>query len=175
MKLAESHGRFLYDDIVATHEVTHFDRAPGDGYAIRAKDSIEVSSFHPIEFKVIDHIGAGMVSKEKLGPFQTVRIMTGVLMPEGSDTVVMLELSAEVEPDGEKYMIIKRSFKEGDNISYQGEDAKKGDLLIERGTYINPGVQAVLATFGYSELNVAKKPRLACLQQEPNCLRSQIF
>ena len=116
-----------------------------------------------------------MVSKEKLGPFQTVRIMTGVLMPEGSDTVVMLELSAEVEPDGEKYMIIKRSFKEGDNISYQGEDAKKGDLLIERGTYINPGVQAVLATFGYSELNVAKKPRLACLQQEPNCLRSQIF
>lgn len=154
----ESHERFLYDDIVATNDVPHFDRAPVDGYAIRAIDSKFAAATNPIEFKVIDHIGAGMVSKVKVGPFEAIRIMTGAQMPIECDTVVMLELSSEIERNGQKYMVIKRSFKEGDNISYSGEDAKKGDILVDRGTYINPGIQAVLATFGHYQLKVARKP-----------------
>jgi molybdopterin molybdotransferase len=84
--------------------------------------------------------------------------MTGAQMPEGSDAVVMLELAKATEHDGKHYMTIKRSYKKGDNVSYCGEDAKEGDILVPKGTFINPGIQAMLATFGYAEVPVARKP-----------------
>jgi molybdopterin molybdotransferase len=158
ISINDSHGRFLAEDIKATHDVPHFDRAPYDGYAVRAIDTKNASQTNPVEFEVIDHIGAGMVSSKKVGPFQAVRIMTGAQMPDGCDAVVMLELTKELERDGKKLMSIKRPFKKGENVSFRGEDAKEGQVLIKKGTKINPGIQAVLATFGYSKVPVAKKP-----------------
>ncbi|SDI31733.1 molybdopterin molybdotransferase [Alteribacillus persepolensis] len=60
-------------------------------------------------------------------------------------------------------MEIKRTLKKGDNISFQGEYTKAGNTLVEKGTFINPGVSALLATFGYSEIPVAKNPVIGLL------------
>lgn len=158
VSINESYGRFLSEDLVATHDVPHFDRAPYDGFAVRSIDTVEASISNPIEFEVIDHIGAGLVTTKKVGPFQAVRIMTGAKMPEECDAVVMLELTQSHEHSGKPYMSIKRSYQKGDNVSFCGEDAKKGEVLVKRGTKINPGIQAMLATFGYAEVPVAKKP-----------------
>lgn len=158
VSINESYGRFLSEDLVATHDVPHFDRAPYDGFAVRSIDTVEASISNPIEFEVIDHIGAGLVTTKKVGPFQAVRIMTGAMMPEECDAVVMLELTQSLEHNGKPYMSIKRSYQKGDNVSFCGEDAKKGEVLVKRGTKINPGIQAMLATFGYAEVPVAKKP-----------------
>ena len=59
--------------------------------------------------------------------------MTGAQMPAGSDAVVMLELAKTAERDGKQYMTIKRSYNKGDNVSYRGEDAKKGEVLVPKG------------------------------------------
>jgi molybdopterin molybdotransferase len=158
VSIKESFSRFLSDDIIATSDVPHFDRAPYDGFAIRSIDSIEASLNNPIEFEVIDHIGAGLISLKVVGEFQTVRIMTGAMMPEGTDAVAMFEVAQTQEKNGIPFMTIKRSFKKGDNVSFQGEDAKVGEVLVKKGTLINPGIQAVLATFGYKNVPVAKKP-----------------
>lgn len=158
VSINESYGRYLSEDIKATNDVPHFDRAPYDGFAVRTIDTKEASQDNPIEFEVVDHIGAGMVTAEKVSSFQAVRIMTGAQMPVECDAVVMLELAKAYERDGKSYMSIKRSYKPGDNVSFTGEDAKKGDVLIQKGTKINPGVQAILATFGYASVPVAKKP-----------------
>lgn len=154
----ESLNRYLAEDITATNDVPHFDRSPYDGFAVRSIDTAEASQTNAVEFEVIDHIGAGSVTKEKVDPFQAVRIMTGAQMPDECDAVVMIELTKTYEKDGKNYMSLKRSFKPGDNVSFKGEDAKTGDLLIKKGTKINPGVQAILATFGYANVPVAKKP-----------------
>ncbi|MFO1445522.1 molybdopterin molybdotransferase MoeA [Bacillus sp. Bva_UNVM-123] len=158
VSINESYGRYLSEDITATSDVPHFDRAPYDGFAVRTIDTLRASQANPIEFEVIDHIGAGMVTSAQVGPFQAVRIMTGAQMPAECDAVVMLELAKTFEREGKNYMAIKRSYKPGDNVSYTGEDAKKGDILIQKGTKINPGIQAILATFGYEKVPVAKKP-----------------
>lgn len=158
VSINDSFGRYLAKDITATNDVPHFNRSPYDGFAVRAIDTKEASQNHPVEFEVIDHIGAGSVTKKKVEAFQAVRIMTGAQMPEECDAVVMLELTNGYEKDGKPYMSIKRSFNSGDNISFRGEDAKEGDILISKGTKINPGVQAILATFGYAKVPVAKKP-----------------
>ncbi len=158
VSIDESYGRYLAEEIAAANDVPHFDKAPYDGFAIRSIDTKDASLSNPIEFEVIDHIGAGIVSGKELGPLQVIRIMTGAQMPAGSDAVVMLEVAATEERDGKPYMTIKRSFKKGENVCFRGEDAKKGEVIVEKGTYINPGIQAVLATFGYAKVPVAKKP-----------------
>ncbi|MCM3570015.1 gephyrin-like molybdotransferase Glp [Neobacillus mesonae] len=156
--IEESFGRYLSEDIIATNDVPHFDRAPYDGFAIRSLDSSEASMEHPVEFEVIDHIGAGFVSEKTVGPNQAVRIMTGAMMPKGADAVVMFEVTHTYEKNGTPFMSIKRRFKKGENVSFRGEDTKEGEVLVKKGTRINPGVMAILAAFGYKHVPVAKKP-----------------
>ncbi len=158
VSIEKCYGRFLAEDLCADHDVPPFNRSPYDGFAIRASDSIHANQHNPVEFEVIDEIGAGYVSKKKVEPFQAIRIMTGAQMPNDCDAVVMLELTKEFERNDKKYMSIKRSFKNGDNISFKGEDTTKGTVLVRKGTYINPGIKALLATFGYAKVKVAKKP-----------------
>ncbi|MBT2729281.1 molybdopterin molybdotransferase MoeA [Bacillus sp. ISL-75] len=160
VSINESFGRFLSEDLIATSDVPHFDRAPYDGFAVRSIDTREASLSNVVEFKVVDHIGAGMVSTKVIGEHQAVRIMTGAMMPVGTDAVVMFEVAKAYEKNGIPYMSIKRSFKKGDNVSFSGEDAKQGEVLVKKGTLINPGIQAMLATFGYERVSVAKKPRV---------------
>ncbi|WP_372814145.1 gephyrin-like molybdotransferase Glp [Paenibacillus sp.] len=151
-------GRYLAEDLAADHDIPSFDRSPYDGFAIRSEDTVRASKDHPITFEVTGTIGAGSVYRDQVGPFQAVRIMTGAEIPKSCDAVVMLELTRPFEEDGQAYIEIKRSFKHGDNISFQGEEARKGMILAKRGTYINPGIMALLATFGYSQVPVARKP-----------------
>lgn len=158
ISIENGYGRRLAHDITATSDVPHFDRSPYDGFAIRACDTVEASQDSEIEFEVIDHIGAGHVSEKQVGSFQAVRIMTGAMMPAGSDAVIMLELTKSYEKDGHTFMSLKRKVEPGENVSFRGEDTKEGEVLLRKGTLVNPGVQAMLATFGYAEIQVAKKP-----------------
>ncbi|NRD78410.1 molybdopterin molybdotransferase MoeA [Bacillus sp. BRMEA1] len=158
--IEESYGRFISEDIIATCDVPHFDRAPYDGFAIRSIDTQNASQSNPVEFEVIDHIGAGMVSGKKINQYQAVRIMTGAMLPDGADAVAMFEVTQTYEQNGKPYMSLKRGFKKGENVSFRGEDAKEGDVLVKKGTCINPGIQAILAAFGYRDVPTAKKPTI---------------
>ncbi|HDX9640544.1 TPA: gephyrin-like molybdotransferase Glp [Bacillus mobilis] len=158
ISLIESYGRTLGEDVIADHDVPHFDRSPYDGFAIRAEDTKEASSSNPIQFEVIGEIGAGFVFTEEVKAFQAVRIMTGAAIPSWCNAVVMLELTEGLEENEKTYMKLKRSFSSGDNISFKGEDVKQNSILVRKGTVINPGVAALLATFGYSAVHVVKQP-----------------
>ncbi|MFE4242898.1 molybdopterin molybdotransferase MoeA [Peribacillus butanolivorans] len=156
--LEKSHYRFLAQDIIATNDVPHFNRSPYDGFALRSEDTAEGSLNNPLEFEVIEELAAGMVSTLPVQQNQVARIMTGAQMPDECDAVIMFELTKEFEKDGKKYISFKRSLNAGENVSFKGEDAKKGDILVKKGTMINPGIIGLLATFGYAEVPVAKKP-----------------
>lgn len=158
VSINESDNRFLGEPIRASYDVPPFDRAPYDGFAIRAEDSIHASQDNPIEFEVIEEIGAGYIAKKEVGSFQTVRIMTGAIMPKESNAVVMLELAKDIVKEGKPYMVIKRPYRPGDNVSYQGSETKAGSILVDKGRIINPGIKALLATFGYARVPVVKKP-----------------
>ncbi|MBM7583975.1 molybdopterin molybdotransferase [Bacillus pakistanensis] len=163
IQLESAHGRFLAEDLIADHNVPWFNRSPYDGFAVRAEDTEKANSDYPLSLQVVGEIGAGMVFNGQVGAFEAVRIMTGAGIPEGCDAVVMLELVKEFTDGNRKFIEIKRSLNKGQNISFEGEDAKKGTILVKKGTYINPGVLALLATFGYSKVPVAKKPVVGVL------------
>ncbi|BCC31807.1 molybdopterin molybdotransferase MoeA [Bacillus cereus] len=158
VSITESYGRILGEDVISDHDVPHFDRSPYDGFAIRAEDTKEANQENAIEFEVIGEIGAGSVFTEKVGSFQAVRIMTGAAIPADCNAVVMLELTEGFEKNGKTYMKLKRPFHSGDNVSCKGEDIKQNQVLVQKGAVINPGVAALLAMFGYSNVKVVKQP-----------------
>ncbi len=156
--IEKSYGRFLGEDLIADHHVPPFDRSPYDGFAVRAMDTDHASSNSPVELKIVGEVGAGSVFERPVAEGEVVRIMTGAQIPNGCNAVFMLEEVNESEKNGKKYIQIKRSVKSGKNISFTGEDTKKGTILTKKGIYITPGVVALLATFGYKKVPVAKKP-----------------
>lgn len=157
--LKDAYGRILTEAILAKHDVPPFNRSAYDGYAIRAVDSQEASEEKPAKFSIIGNIGAGHVGDQPLKENKAYRIMTGAILPENADAIVMLE-DTEKTADG---FSISKVFSRGQNISYQGEDAKVGDVLIDAGATIHPGTMALLATFGYAEVHVAKKPKVSVI------------
>jgi len=157
--LGHAYGRILAAPIIAEHDVPPFNRAAFDGYALRARDTINASETNEVYFNVIGTIGAGHTATEPLQAYTAYRIMTGAALPKGADAVVMLE-ETEARNDG---FIIRKRLKQDDNIMLKGEDAQKGESLIEAGTVIHPGTIALLATFGYSEVSVAKQPQVSVI------------
>lgn len=157
--LEKSLNHILAEDIVATYDIPRFAKSPYDGFAIRSVDSQGASGQNRIEFKVIDHIGAGSVSDKLVGDHEAVRIMTGAQIPNGADAVVMFEQTIELEDT----FTIRKPFSKNENISLKGEETTTGDVVLKKGQVINPGAIAVLATYGYAEVKVIKQPSVAVI------------
>jgi molybdopterin molybdotransferase len=157
--LAHTYGRILAEPIIAKHDVPSFNRSPYDGFAVRAADTTGASGENRIKFTVIGEIGAGHVAERGINRGEAYRIMTGAPIPDNADAVVMLEQTTE----GKDSFTLRKPFIRGENISFKGEDSKKGELLVEEGALIHPGTIALLATFGYAEVKVAKRPNVGIL------------
>ena len=165
--LEDTYGRILAEPIIAKHDVPPFNRSPFDGFAVRAEDTADASGDNRVPFNVIGEIGAGHVADREIGKGEAYRIMTGAPIPINADAVVMLEQTVET-PDA---FTLRKPFTSGENISLQGEDAKDGEKLIAEGTLIHPGTIALLATFGYAQVKVAKLPVVAILSTGTELLR----
>lgn len=150
----ESYGRILAEDLTATNDVPLFTKSAMDGFAIRSKDSVDAGGENRAAFKVVEEIPAGASSDYELEENEAFRIMTGAEVPESADAVVMFEQTKETE-DG---FTIRKKFNPDENIAMQGEECKTGEVILPKGTHVNPGTVATLATFGYSRVNVFRQP-----------------
>ncbi|WP_173916656.1 gephyrin-like molybdotransferase Glp [Halobacillus sp. Marseille-Q1614] len=160
VSIPNSHDRILAEDLVAVHAIPPFPKSPYDGYAFIASDTDQASRDHPVEFRVIEEIGAGQRASRPIESGEAVRIMTGAEIPKGATCVAMFEICQTYEQDGQAFMTIKRKMTEGQNIMAKGSETEKGQLLVSKGTKINPGVEALLATFGYHEVKVYRQPKV---------------
>lgn len=161
--LVKASGRYLAEDIVASQDVPAFDRSLYDGYAIQSEDTFDATNANPVEFEVVGHIGAGAVFNNEIQSFQAVRIMTGAEMPEGCNAVVMLEHVQEINKNDKNYITVDRFIPEHERVFKKGQEIQEGTYLVEKGTRITPGIIGLLATFGYSEVLVGKKPVVGVL------------
>lgn len=153
--LQDSFGRYLAEDLVADHDVPLFDRSMMDGFAIRSQDTKNV----PVQLTVTESIGAGYVASRPVVEGEAVRIMTGAPIPEGADAVVMLEHVKEKDGTIE----IHKRLQPDENVAKQGEDMKKGTVLVKVGRKIDSGDIALLATFGYKTVSVYKRPTVGII------------
>ena len=154
--LLQAAGRVLTEPITADRDIPPFPRSTRDGYAVHASDLTKL----PAKLKVIGEIKAGPQQlPSTLNPGQAFSIMTGAPAPPGADAVVMVEYTSQKSDLVE----ITRGVAPGENIVAQGAEAKRGSLLLDRGTRLNQAAIALAASVGRSRLQVFVRPRVAVL------------
>lgn len=155
LPLLAAAGRYLAEDIAADRDLPPFPRATRDGYAARSKDAQPGASL-----KLLGQIKAGEVWKgDVVAQGQCVEIMTGAPVPEGADAVVMVEYTQE----SSGAVRFERGTAAGENVVAPGSEARRGQVVLKRGTRLGPAQIGIAATVGKSRLAVYRQPRVAIL------------
>lgn len=155
VSLEQAHARILAEDIRADIDLPPFDRARMDGYAVRSADVAAA----PARLKLVGEIAAGTKFYGKINPGEAIKIFTGAPIPEGADAVQKVEVT---HSDG-RTVEITEPVKPGQFITPNASEVAAGDLVVERGREIDPAVMAVLASFGYAQVKVGRRPRVAVI------------
>ncbi len=143
--------RVLAEDVFSDMNMPPFNKSAMDGFACRLADIDQ-------ELEIIETIPAGKIPANNIGPGQCSRIMTGAPIPEGADCVIMIEDS---KVTGSKIKILQHPDKS--NICYLGEDIRKGDKVLQKGTRLMPQHISVLAATGYIKPLVYQQPLIAVM------------
>jgi molybdopterin molybdotransferase len=150
--LEKALGRVLAQDVSAPFDVPGFVNAAMDGFAVRAADLPDRSEK---SLRLRGQIFAGAGEGPEVAPGTCVRITTGAPLPRGADTVVMKE---NTRTQGDAVMI-QAGTSAGANVRPAGEDYRRGDLALPRGTRLAPAQLGVMASFGMTHVPVTRRPR----------------
>ena len=154
--LADACQRFLAEDVIADSDLPPFDRSQMDGYAVRASDTENA----PVRLRIVGESAAGDGWHQEMKAGQAVRIMTGAPVPAGADSVQQVELTRDLSPE---LVEIQRAVQLGRSIVTRGSEVKQGATVLKAGEQINPAILATLASFGYANVKVGRRPRVAVL------------
>ncbi len=147
-------GRALATDVRPKRDIPAFDRAAMDGYAVRGEDTYGASDSKPVSLSVVGEATAGNPCGLTIKKGEAVKISTGAQLPKGADAVVMLEY---VKAKNSSVKVLK-PLPPGKNVSLRGEDAKRGELLLSKGSILRPQDIAILAAMGVAKVRVSKRP-----------------
>lgn len=157
-------GRTLAADTTSDIDITPFDNSAMDGFGFRAADLENATDGNPVQLEIVAYIPAGAYYEEVVQPGHAVRIMTGAAMPEGADTVEMIE---KVSFTGEGMvgdtLVLDHVVAHGKNVRYKGEETKAGDLVLPAGTTLSPAALGLLASTGNVEVEVYVKPTVGVI------------
>ena len=148
-------GRICSEDIISPINVPGHANSAMDGFAI-AGASLPTKGI--AEFTEIGTAYAGKTFNDECGKKECVRIMTGAVIPEGTDTVIMQE---QVEQLDDQSIRIDCNHRAGENVRQAGEDIKQGELVLGAGAKINPADLGILASVGIGSLKVTRQPVVA--------------
>lgn len=157
--ILEALGRVLAVDAKAKRDVPAGDNSAMDGYGVRHEDLEHASPSEPRTLKVVGEAPAGRPYEGQVGKGEAVRIFTGGLIPEGVDTVVMVE---DTERDGETVVCVRDPGK-GAHIRPRGEDVRAGETVLHVGDLVRAPEVGMLATLGHAYVHVRQRPLVAIL------------
>lgn len=152
--LNEAAGRVIACGVVAQEGVPPFDRSTVDGFAVVAADTFGCSDALPALLELAGEIEMGAEPPCACTPGACVRIPTGGMLPEGADAVVMLEYCEEF---GDGTVGIARPVAPGDNVVYENDDVKPGQVLIQAGSKLQPHHVGTLASLGMVSCEVQSR------------------
>ena len=151
--IREALGRVLAQDIVPAINVPAHDNSAMDGYAVRFSDL--GNSETPLA--EVGTAYAGRPYDGKVAPGQCVRIMTGAVMPAGTDTVVIQEITRK---EGGK-VVVPAGQKAKQNVRYAGEDLKAGVPVLKSGRLVRSADLGLIASLGIGSVSVKRRLRVA--------------
>ncbi|MDT8409165.1 MAG: molybdopterin molybdotransferase MoeA [Wenzhouxiangellaceae bacterium] len=153
MPLMQALGRVLSEPVIAGMDVPAHTNSAMDGYALRSADVATAG----IRLQQVGTSFAGRPFSGSVAAGQCVRIMTGAVMPDGADSVVMQE---RTRVEGE-FVVFDQAPASGANVRPAGEDIARGDQVLEPGRWLTAADLGLLASLGFAEVSVRQRPRVA--------------
>ena len=147
-------GRVLAEDVISPVDVPSHDNSAMDGYAVRYAD---LKADAKVTLKMVGSSFAGAPFKGALGAGEAVRIMTGGVVPQGADTIVMQEHAAAKDDQ----VTVGGGHKQGQHLRRAGEDLEHGQPALRRGQPLRPAETGLIASLGIAEVSVYRKLRVA--------------
>jgi molybdopterin molybdotransferase len=157
--LTEARGRVLSEDVRSDRDVPPFANSAMDGYAVQARDVAQASAAQPAQLRVLGEIRAGAAPPAAVRSQTALRIMTGAMLPEGSDAVVRVEDTTERDGTVE----VRVPVAAGTSLRMAGSDLHRGDLLATAGRVVTPGLIGVVASAGRVAVQCIRRPRVLVL------------
>jgi molybdopterin molybdotransferase len=151
VRLAESIGRVLAEEIRAVRDQPPFAASAMDGWAVRAADC-------PGMLTIAGESAAGHGYEGQVGAGQAVRIFTGAAVPDGCDAIVIQE---DATREGERVRV--PAAEAGHHVRPAGGDFRKDQALLEPGARVDPWRLSLAASAGRAEVKVHRRPRVALL------------
>ncbi len=153
-------GRILSTDIVSQINLPEFNRATMDGYAVQARSTFGASESMPALFTIVGAIEMGEVPTVSVKAGEAVRIATGGMLPDGSDSVVMVEHAEALD---DYTLEVFKSAAPLQHVIEIGEDFRLGEQVLSKGSPLRPQEMGVLAALGKTHVPVYRQPIVAII------------
>jgi molybdopterin molybdotransferase len=158
---SKSINRINVVDIHCTVSYPAGTNAAFDGFAIKSKETNKLNKKNSQNFKILKTISAGDSPKlNKVKKYETVEVMTGALIPKDFNTIIPIEKINFHLKNNKRYIVIDEKIKSNQHIRYAGSDYKKRDIIIKKGTIIQPSHILAFKTLGIAKIKVKKKPNI---------------
>jgi molybdopterin molybdotransferase len=153
-------SRILSQDIHSKIDLPEFNRATMDGYAVQARSTFGASESMPALFRIVGAVEMGEVPTVSVKTGEAVRIATGGMLPQGADSVVMIEHAQALN---EHTLEIFRSIAPLQHVIEIGEDFRRGERILSKGSRLRPQEMGVLAALGETHVPVYRQPVVAII------------
>jgi len=159
VSLQNSSTRVLAKDVVSKIDIPSFNKASMDGFAIKSSDTKHATKKNPILLKIKGKIFAGDKKKNSIKSGASLAIATGGSLPDGADAVIMIE---DIIQNKDKIKITKKVKKQS-NLALRGEEVRKNQFILKKGTWLTPQDVGLLASIGLNKVPVFKRPSVGIL------------
>ena len=155
LPLLQANGSILAQDVFSKIDTPPFNQSAMDGYAFSYANWDKKSALN-----VVGQIQAGNFYSGCLSANEAIRVFTGSLVPDGTDTVVMQE---KIRKDGNAIHILDDQLFTGNNVRLQDSQTKKGAIALVKGQLLTPVGVSFLAGIGIREVEVYAKPTVSII------------
>jgi len=152
-------SRVLAKDVISKIEIPSFNKASMDGFAIKSAETKNAAKKNPVFFKIVGKIFAGDQKRNSIKSGEAIAIATGSPLPEGADAVIMIEHVIHYK---DKIKITKKVDKQS-NLALSGEEVRKNQTILKKGTWITPQDVGLIASIGLNQISVFKQPSVGIL------------
>ena len=154
--LAQSLNRVAAGEIHSTCQVPSFSRSKVDGFTLTQSDLLLLRSGNCLNLQVINTIPAGSAGEAEFSAGQTIRIMTGAIIPHNTAAIVKQE---DVQDRGDTISLIgSADFQQ--YIDPPGSEIQVGETIISDGQQVDAEVIERLASAGETRVQVYSVPRV---------------
>jgi len=155
--LSDAYNRVLATDVISPLDIPPFNRSTVDGYAVNADDTFGAEEARPVSLRLTGQVRVGESPRLRVKKGTAAEIVTGAPIPEGADSVVMIEYTERKE----NTILVRQSVALSENVMKAGSDIRKGETILKKPTLLGPYEIGVLSAIGLARVSVYKRPRVA--------------